>query len=50
LFVDRESRRLGSHAPFPGGTGLLRQDAPEALAWRLVWLMAPELGVGPFLL
>jgi hypothetical protein len=21
----------------------------EALAWGLVWLMAPELGVGPFL-
>lgn len=21
----------------------------EALAWTLVWLMAPELGVGPFL-
>jgi hypothetical protein len=21
----------------------------EALAWCLVWLMAPELGVGPFL-
>jgi hypothetical protein len=21
----------------------------EALAWRLVWLLAPELGVGPFL-
>ena len=20
----------------------------EALAWRLVWLMAPEIGVGPF--
>jgi hypothetical protein len=20
----------------------------EALAWRLVWLMAPELGIGPF--
>jgi hypothetical protein len=20
----------------------------EALAWCLVWLMAPELGVGPF--
>lgn len=20
----------------------------EALAWYLVWLMAPELGVGPF--
>jgi hypothetical protein len=22
----------------------------EALAWCLVWLMAPEIGVGPFLL
>jgi hypothetical protein len=22
----------------------------EALAWCLVWLMAPELGVGPFLI
>jgi hypothetical protein len=21
----------------------------EALAWSLVWLMAPELGIGPFL-
>jgi phage terminase large subunit-like protein len=21
----------------------------EALAWCLVWLMAPELGIGPFL-
>jgi hypothetical protein len=21
----------------------------EALAWGLVWLMAPELGIGPFL-
>jgi hypothetical protein len=21
----------------------------EALAWCLVWLMAPELGVGPFI-
>ena len=21
----------------------------EALAWYLVWLMAPELGIGPFL-
>ena len=21
----------------------------EALAWWLVWLMAPEIGVGPFL-
>jgi hypothetical protein len=21
----------------------------DALAWCLVWLMAPELGVGPFL-
>jgi hypothetical protein len=21
----------------------------EALAWCLVWLMAPEIGVGPFL-
>jgi hypothetical protein len=22
----------------------------EALAWCLVWLMAPEIGVGPFLM
>jgi hypothetical protein len=21
----------------------------EALAWCLVWLMAPEIGIGPFL-
>ncbi len=25
------------------------QTLEESLAWCLVWLMAPELGVGPFL-
>jgi len=26
-----------------------RKTLEEALAWCLVWLMAPELGIGPFL-
>ena len=25
------------------------QTLEEALAWCLVWLMAPEIGIGPFL-
>jgi hypothetical protein len=44
--IDHASWVVTLHSPqdhdFPGKT-------LEALAWCLVWLMAPEIGVGPFL-
>jgi hypothetical protein len=45
--VDHTSWMVTLHSPeeqnFSGKT------LEEALAWRLVWLMAPEFGIGPFL-
>jgi hypothetical protein len=45
--VDHASWVVALHSPevqtFSG------QTLEEALAWCLVWLMAPELGIGPFM-
>ena len=32
----------------PEELGFYGKTLEEALAWCLVWLMAPEIGVGPF--
>ncbi len=53
--VSREEIALARSAPetSPDRTphsSVSEQDAAHAaLAWCLVWLMAPEIGVGPFL-
>jgi hypothetical protein len=36
-------------APLPRGQTFYERTLEEALAWCLVWLMAPELGVVPLL-
>jgi hypothetical protein len=33
---------------FPEEQDFAGKTPKEALAWCLVWLMAPEIGVGPF--
>jgi hypothetical protein len=48
LQLDRRSCRLGGHAALPDEHDFSGKTLEEALAWCLVWLMAPELGIGPF--
>ena len=40
---------MGRDAQFPDEQDFYGKTLEEALAWCLVWLMAPELGVGPLL-
>ena len=45
--VDHASWVVTLHSP--DEQDFFGRTLEEALAWCLVWLMAPELGVGPFL-
>ena len=45
--VDHESSVVTLHSP--EAQDFYGKTLEEAQAWCLVWLMAPELGVGPFL-
>ena len=48
LLLDRRPCRLGGDAALARGADFSGKTLEEALAWCLVWLMAPEIGVGPF--
>src|SRR5687768_260788 len=49
VLVGRRPRRLGRDAQLAGTTEFSGRTLEEALAWCLVWLMAPKLGAGRFL-
>jgi hypothetical protein len=52
---ERVTQPKGEHAGWvvtlhsPDEQDFSGKTLEEALAWCLVWLMAPELGIGPFL-
>jgi hypothetical protein len=48
LLVGRRPCRLGVTLSSPEEQTFYGRTLEEGLAWCLVWLMAPELGVGPF--
>ena len=49
MLVGPRRRRLGGDAELPGSSAFSGRTREDALAWCLVWLVALEIGVGPFL-